>query len=134
MRHGELATTSRQGKVPIFKPTAPSFLHYKIFLYKLFPIENRPNFWFWAGQGLKLWRNTCFCWFKSSLALNFHVYTKTWKVGSLENVNFNLLSFKRCPYDDSWPISLGDLNIILGAWNGFSGKCRESCDRLFFLN
>ena len=49
-------------------------------------------------------------------------------------MNFNLLSFKRCPYDnDSWPISLGDLNIILGAWNDFSGKCRESCDRLFFL-
>ena len=58
--------------------------------------------------------------------------TKTWKVGSLKNVNFNLLSFKRCPYDnDSLPISLGDLNIILGAWNGFSGKCHESCDRFF---
>ena len=45
------------------------------------------------------------------------------------------LSFKMCPYDnDSWPISLGDLNITLGAWNGFSGKCRESFDRFFFLN
>ena len=49
-------------------------------------------------------------------------------------MNFNLLSFKRYPYDsDFWPISLGDLSIILGARNGFSGNCRESCDRLFFL-
>ena len=31
-------------------------------------------------------------------------------------------------------ISFGDLNINLGAWNGFSANCRESCDRLFFLN
>ena len=61
--------------------------------------------------------------------------TKTLKVGSLKNGNFNLLSFKRCPYDnDYWPISLEDLNIILGARNGFSGKCHKSCDRLFFLN
>ena len=55
-------------------------------------------------------------------------------VGPLKNVNFNLLSFKRCPYDnDFWPISLRNLNVILGAWNGFSGNYRESCDRLFFL-
>ena len=34
-------------------------------------------------------------------------------------MNFNLLYFERCPYDnDFWPISLGDLNLILGAWNG----------------
>ena len=50
-------------------------------------------------------------------------------------MNFSLFSFKRCPYDNSsWPINSGDLNIILGAWNGFSGKCRESCNRLFFVN
>ena len=30
-------------------------------------------FGFWVGQGLKLWRNTCFCPFNSSLVLNFHV-------------------------------------------------------------
>ena len=56
--------------------------------------------------------------------------TKTWKAGPLKNVNFNLLSFKRCPYDSNfWTISLRDLNIILGAWNGFSGKLRSA----FFL-
>ena len=27
---------------------------------------------FWAGQSLELWRNTCFCRFKSSLVMNFH--------------------------------------------------------------
>ena len=49
-------------------------------------------------------------------------------------MNFNVLYFKRSPYDnDFWPISLY-LNIILDAWNGFSGNWRESCDRLFFLN
>ena len=30
-------------------------------------------FGFWAGQGLKLRKNTCFCRFKSSLAVNVHV-------------------------------------------------------------
>ena len=60
--------------------------------------------------------------------------TKTWQIGLLKNVNFNILSFKRCLFDnDFWPISLSDLNVILGAWNGFSGYYRESCDRLFFL-
>ena len=33
------------------------------------------------------------------------------------------MSCKRYPYgNDFWPISLWDLNIILGAWNGFSGN------------
>ena len=59
--------------------------------------------------------------------------TKTWKVGSPKNVNLNLLSFKRRTYDNLfWTISLGDLNIILGAWNGFSANCHACCDRLFF--
>ena len=75
------------------------------------------------GQTFKLKRNTCFREFKSSLALNF----------LSKNVNFNLLSFKRSPYDNNFcPISLGDLNVILGAWNGFAGNCCESCDQLFF--
>ena len=26
---------------------------------------------------------------------------------------------------------MGDLNITLGAWNNFSGKCGESCDCFF---
>ena len=45
------------------------------------------------------------------------------------------MSFERCPYDnDFWPISSGDLNIVLGAWNGLPGNCPKSCDQLFFLN
>ena len=56
-------------------------------------------------------------------------------VGLVTNVNFNLLSFQRCRYDnDFWPIRLEDLNIILGAWNGFLANCRENCDRIFLLN
>ena len=106
----------------------------RIFLYKLFPIENRPNFWFLGGPRSKI--------MKKYLFLSIYVFfgaesprTNTWKIGSLKNVNFNLLSFKRCPYDnDSWPSSLGDLNVILGAWNDFSGKCCKTCDQPFSLN
>ena len=62
--------------------------------------------------------------------VNFHV-PKPERLLSLKNVNFNLLSFKSCPYDNNtWPISLVDLNIILGAWNGFSGK-RRKCTKIF---
>ena len=130
-----IATTSRRGKVLIFKPKVPSFHTAEFCHINVFPQKIDPIFGFWAGQSLKLRRNTCLRGFVSSLMVNFDLYTKTWKVGSLKNVNFNLLPFKRCPYDnDSWPISLEDLNIILGAWNGFSGNCREICDRLFFLN
>ena len=40
--------------------------------------------------------------------------------GWLSKMWTSILSFKRCPYgNDSWPISLGDLNVILSAWNGF---------------
>ena len=50
-------------------------------------------------------------------------------------MKFNLLSFKRCPYDnDFWPINFGDLNLFLGDWNVFTGNCNESCHQLFFLN
>ena len=53
-------------------------------------------------------------------------------IGPLKNMNFSLLSFKRRLYDnDFWPVSLGDLSKMLGAWNGFSANYRESCDRLF---
>ena len=41
-------------------------------------------------------------------------------------MNFSLLSFKKRSYDkDFWPISLGDLSKMLGAWNGFSANCRK---------
>ena len=54
-------------------------------------------------------------------------------VGPVRSVNFNLLSFKRCPYDyDFWPMNFGDLNIILAAWNGFPENCYESCNWFFF--
>ena len=77
-------------------------------------------FAFWAGQSLKLSRNTCFRGFKSSLAVNSRV-AKTWKVGILKIVKFRLLSFKRRSYDNYfWPINLGDLIKILGAWNVLS--------------
>ena len=38
-----------------------------------FPQKIDQLFGFWVVRGLILWRNTCFCRFKSSLALNFHV-------------------------------------------------------------
>ena len=61
--------------------------------------------------------------------------SKTWKVSPVKNVNFNLLPFKRCPYENDFcPINLGDLNIILGSWNGFTANFRESYEGLFFLN
>lgn len=45
------------------------------------------------------------------------------------------MPFKRCPYEnDFFPINLGDLNIILGSWNGFTANFRESYEGLFFLN
>ena len=41
------------------------------------------------------------------------------------------MPFKRCPYsNDFWPISLGDLNIILGAWNGFSSIVIGLCSQI----
>ena len=127
-----IAATSRREKVVIFKPKPPSFYTTEFSYMNSFPQNIDQIFDFWVGQSLKLRRNACFRGFKFSLAVKFHV-KKTWKVGSLKNVNFNFLSFKRCPYDnDFWPISLGDLNKILGVWNGFSGNCREGCDQLFF--
>ena len=73
MRHGQLATTSRWGKVPIFKQKAPSF-HASEFSYINFFLQKTDQILgFWACRGLKLRRNTCFCWFKSSFAVNFHV-------------------------------------------------------------
>ena len=112
MRHGQLATTSRRGKVPIFKPKAPSFHTTEFSYLNYFPQKIDQIFGFWAGQGLKLRRNTCFRRFKSSLAVSFHV-PKPVRL-ALKNVNFILSSFKLCPYGNNfWPTNLGDLNIIL---------------------
>ena len=47
-------------------------------------------------------------------------------------MNFNLLSFKRYPYiNNSLPINLGNLNIILGALTRFPANYRESSNWLF---
>ena len=114
MRHGLLPTTSRRGKVPIFKPKAPTF-HTKEFSYfDHFPQKIDQIFGFWVSQGLKLRKNTCFRRFKSSLAAKFQVPTPE-RLALSKNVNFNLSSFKRCPSDnDLQQISLRDLNVILG--------------------
>ena len=68
----------------IFKPKV---LTYRIFLYKLFPIKNRPNLWFLDGQSLKLCRNTCFRGFSFFLGGELP-RSKTWKVCPLKSVNF----------------------------------------------
>ena len=60
MRHGQLATTSRRGKVPNFKLKAPSFHTTEFSYLNYFPSKIDQIFGFWAGQGLKLRRNTCF--------------------------------------------------------------------------
>ena len=67
------------------------------------------------------------------MALNFPV-PKPARL-ALSKMWTSIFCLSKDPYDNnSWLISLRNLNIILGAWNGFSGKCRESCDRFFFLN
>ena len=77
---------------------------------------------------------TVFWRFKSSLVMHSHVAKRERLVQS-KTLTFNLLSCKRCPYDnDFWPINLEDLNIILGAWNSFAGNLHKSCDWFFFLN
>ena len=73
MRHGWLATTSRPGKVPIFKPKAPSFHTTEFSYLNYFSYKIDQILGFWAGQGLKLRKNTCFGRFKSSLAVTFHI-------------------------------------------------------------
>ena len=108
-----------RGKVLVFKQKALSFYttdfsHINFLSYKI-----DQTFGFWVGQSLKLSRNTCFCGFKFFFDGELP-RSKTWQDGPLKNVNFSLLSLKRCLYDnDFWSISLGDLSKILGAWNVF---------------
>ena len=68
-----IATTNRWGKVLIFKPKvfsfyATEFSHMDFLQWKIDQILG-----FWADQGLKFSRKTCFCGFKSSLAVNSYV-------------------------------------------------------------
>ena len=78
MRQGTYVTriasyNKRPGKVAIFKPKAPSFHTTEFSYLNYFPWKIDQIFGFWAGQGLKLRRNTCFRRFKSSFAVNFHI-------------------------------------------------------------
>ena len=69
MGHGQLGKLKQtdQGKeTPRFHTTEISYINF--FPQKIDQISG-----IWAGQGLKLRRNTSFCRFKSSLAVNFHV-------------------------------------------------------------
>ena len=61
------------------------------------------------------------------MAANSHVAkSESWASEKCELRLLNLLSFKICSYgSDFWPISSGDLNKILGAWNGFLANCRK---------
>ena len=114
-----------------FKAKSPYLLHNRYFLHKSFPIENKPRPWFLGNPEPLIKYNYVFPWiiifFGCELSLD-----KTWNV---KNVDFNLLLFKRRPYDsDLWLISLGHLNITLSAWNDFPAIIREIFNRLFFLN
>ena len=73
MRHGQLATTCRRGKVTIFKTKVPSFHTTEFSYLNYFPQKIDQIFGFWANQGLKSRRNTCFGQIKCSLAVKFHV-------------------------------------------------------------
>ena len=79
MRHGQLGTTGRRRKGPVFKPKAPSFHTTEFSYLNYFPQKIDHIFGFWTSQNLKLRRNTCLCRFKSSLAVKFHYqYLKGW--------------------------------------------------------
>ena len=127
----QIATSSRWGKVLIFKPKALSVYTAWCSYINFFPKNIDQNLGFWAGQRLTLSRNTCFCGFNSSLVVKSHMsqperlaISKMWTT-----------CLSTCPYDNNfWPISLGNLTIILGAWNGFLVDFQESCDQRFFLN
>ena len=73
MLHRYLATTSRRGKVPIFKPKTPSFHTTEFSYINVFPQKVNQILAFWEGQGVTLRRHTCFRQFNSSLAVNFNV-------------------------------------------------------------
>ena len=66
-----ITATSRRGKVLILKPKAPSFPTTEVPYINFIPWKTNQNLSFWAGQSLKLRRNTYFRGFKSSLAVNF---------------------------------------------------------------
>ena len=68
-----ITTTSRRGKVLIFKPKALSFYTTDPSYVNFFPWKVNQIFCSWAGQNLKSSRKTCFRGLKSSLAVNSHV-------------------------------------------------------------
>ena len=68
-----VATTSRRGKVLIFKPKATSFYATEFSYISIFPYKIDQIFGFWPSQRHKLRKNTRFRGFKSSLAVNSHV-------------------------------------------------------------
>ena len=87
-----VGTTSRRGKVPIFKPIAPSFKTVEFAYINLFSKENRPSFWFPGGPRSE-----------EEMPVSVEIYavfggdlprTKTGKFGSLKSLNLNILSFK----------------------------------------
>ena len=120
----QIAAANKGGKILIFKSKFSGFWTIKFSYINLLPYKIDQFFGFLTGQCLKLRRKTCSHGFKSSFAKNFHIPKPS-----------ILLLFKRSSYyNDFWPITLRALNIILGAWNGFSGNCPESCHLLFFLN
>ena len=120
----QIAAANKGGKILIFKSKFSGFWTIKFSYINLLPYKIDQFFGFLTGQCPKLRRKTCSHGFKSSFAKNFHIPKPS-----------ILLLFKRSSYyNDFWPITLRALNIILGAWNGFSGNCPESCHLLFFLN
>ena len=100
-----------------------------MFLYKLFPIENRPNFRFLGTPESQIKKKYLFSrsllWQCTSAYQNL----KGWLSQKCE-----LFSFIRCPYDNNFrPISLGDLNIILVARNIFFRKLPQKLWSSCFL-
>ena len=66
------AKINRQGKVIIFKSKVFSIYTTEFAYVNIFPKKIVQIFSFWAGQSLRLSRNTCFLGFKSSFAENSH--------------------------------------------------------------
>ena len=121
MRHRQLATTSIPGKVTIFKQKAPSFHTTEFSYLNYFPQKIDQIFGFSVSQGLKLRRNTCLCRFKSSLMVHStYQNLKGWPSQKCELQSF--VFQKVAISKPALANSLGDLNIILGACNHFSGK------------
>lgn len=124
----------QQTNKAISKLKALSFFLAVFFIYKHFFIKINQSYGFCASQSLKLSRRTCFCVFKYVFVEGEFPSDTTWKTVFVENVDFNILSFKSGPYNNFWPTTLGDLNVILAVQNGFPANWIKSSDTLFFTN